>query len=96
MPGEAFPHVIFVVPCPLEGGIPASLVELSAASMRPDRLCAILTHDAGRDWPDPSAVALASNALGSGGAAIFAFETLADAAACRRRLALAEPARGRA
>ena len=50
-------------------------------------LTALLTHDAGLSWPDPTGEALAAAALEQGGAALLVFATAADAVACHARLA---------
>ena len=48
---------------------------------------ALLTHDPGMCWPDREGEALADAVLAQpGGAAFMAFEALADALACRKRL----------
>ena len=48
---------------------------------------AVITHDAGLDWPDKKGQSLASAVLAQpGGAAVLIFEGLVDAMACRDRL----------
>lgn len=57
-----------------------------AALRRPGGLSALLTHSEGLSWPDARGEALATATLQRGGAVAFAFRTLGDALACKRRL----------
>jgi hypothetical protein len=58
-----------------------------AALSRPGTLAAVLTHAPGVRWPDAAGERLAAETLASGGVAALAFADLADALACRARIA---------
>jgi hypothetical protein len=68
-----------IVACPPTSADPAALMTRIGAN-------ALLTHDAGTDWPDAAGARQASAVLAEGGVVGLAFEKLADALACRARL----------
>lgn len=70
--------VLVAVP-PLEA-VPMNL-------LRPGEASALLTHDRGVTWPDAAGERLAAETLKRGGVAALAFACLADALACRMRIA---------
>jgi hypothetical protein len=79
----------------LQPGAPGAIVVVARPPLRPTLtgilvpggLSAHLTHDAGQSWPDARGVALLRMTLEGGGGAVLVFERLADALACRTRLA---------
>jgi hypothetical protein len=57
-----------------------------AEALRGPGVSAMLTHDAGVNWPDRTGCDLATAALKCGGFVIFQFRSMADACKCRARL----------
>jgi hypothetical protein len=57
-----------------------------AALIRPRGMSALLTHDAGRVWPDTRGESLARAMLEADGVAALAFARLGDALACHGRI----------
>jgi hypothetical protein len=76
------PSAGFMVLAALQPRLP-SAADLHA----PGGLSALLSHDAGVSWPDRRGVSLMHAVLAEAGTVALVFETAADAAACRARLA---------
>lgn len=74
-------HYVFLAPRPRQAGMHL-LDELA----RPGQLSALLTHDAGTDWPDRRGVALAEETLECGSPVIMEFASLSDALTAYRRV----------
>lgn len=77
-------YYVFLVPRPREANM--RLLDEMAA---PGCLSALLTHEAGIDWPDRRGVALAEETLALGSPVILQFARLSDALAAHKRLTAA-------
>jgi hypothetical protein len=77
------PFVVVTAPAPAQATPEAFLAALADAGVS-----AMLTHDrgCGCGWPDRTGRHLLAATLEQGGLVMLAFETLADAMACHRRL----------
>ncbi|MCK8788237.1 hypothetical protein M0638_28200 [Roseomonas sp. NAR14] len=72
----------FVV-CAAVPPVPAEPIE----TVPPGEVAVWLTHDVGVSWPDRAGLDLATETLHRGGRVMLGFENLADAMACKKRLA---------
>lgn len=77
--GADMPYIVTALTPPLEA-VPEAIM------LAPLGISAVLTHDSGLSWPDKRGEALAAAILERGGGIILAFERLADAMACHKRL----------